>query len=428
VALNAGDLLFVDEPYQLLLSPHAARGDARSGVGPDRLRMSFGPQFGRKGHSGDAILEAKWQQACAHDPGLVDGLLFRLEKVEWTEDGTVVLLCLGLTSIKEYIGSNRLPLPMRQIRRRDGERNEKNQDAHMSNPIGCEALLVTSDEKVALMWCTAETSKLYPDRFGSRSGGRFSGASCSPEPERAGVDGAAEATAETRQRIAAELFEAALRGVQERTSVPRKQLTVPRLIGCMSDSRHYKPELLFLIRTSLDAAAVRAHYAAQVGEGGDPDTLDFWPVASVSECPLLVSCTVRAAGDCMAALAPSGPVWGELSGDTASAPAVAPAVAPTTTPAPPQQLTAKAAGDGARATQSELGRRWVVVGGGEKGIIVRQACDLKSPELLRLAHGARVEEVERSGDRLRYNKLHGDGPDSGWVSVVAGGKELLMRE
>lgn len=73
---------------------------------------------------------------------------------------------------------------------------------------------------------------------------------------------------------------------------------------------------------------------------------------------------------------------------------------------------------------------WIVVGGrGGAGITARRGQSLKSPELpARLAHGARVEQVELDGDRLRYRKLSGDGPDFGWVSLSYKGGRLLKRD
>jgi len=74
-------------------------------------------------------------------------------------------------------------------------------------------------------------------------------------------------------------------------------------------------------------------------------------------------------------------------------------------------------------------KTWEVVGGADKGgIIVRQSADLKSDQLPdRLSTGAIVDEIELLGDRLRFRRRTGSGPDSGWVSVKLKDKELLVR-
>jgi len=71
---------------------------------------------------------------------------------------------------------------------------------------------------------------------------------------------------------------------------------------------------------------------------------------------------------------------------------------------------------------------WRVVGGADKGgIVVRDGEDLVSALLDRLATGALVEELETRGDRLRFHKLEGEGPNTGWVSIRLKGKELLQK-
>lgn len=66
--------------------------------------------------------------------------------------------------------------------------------------------------------------------------------------------------------------------------------------------------------------------------------------------------------------------------------------------------------------------RWIVVGGKDKGgLIVRKGKELDSPFFkFRLATGARIQvESKIDSKRLHYRKLTGDGPDFGWISIVA---------
>eukprot|EP00931_Biecheleriopsis_adriatica_P004620 TRINITY_DN106261_c0_g1_i1.p1 TRINITY_DN106261_c0_g1~~TRINITY_DN106261_c0_g1_i1.p1 ORF type:complete len:591 (+),score=117.41 TRINITY_DN106261_c0_g1_i1:29-1774(+) len=76
-----------------------------------------------------------------------------------------------------------------------------------------------------------------------------------------------------------------------------------------------------------------------------------------------------------------------------------------------------------------LVRHWKVVGGvGKGGIIVREGADLQSEQLEeRLSTGAFVEAKERIGERLRYVRLTGSGPETGWVSIRLAHKELLIQ-
>jgi len=74
--------------------------------------------------------------------------------------------------------------------------------------------------------------------------------------------------------------------------------------------------------------------------------------------------------------------------------------------------------------------KWIVVGGIDKGgIVVRAGVGLDSTMYpVRLSDGARIEELEREGNRLHYQRIRGDGPDFGWVNVTLNGKVLVEPE
>jgi len=76
---------------------------------------------------------------------------------------------------------------------------------------------------------------------------------------------------------------------------------------------------------------------------------------------------------------------------------------------------------------SNSGKVWRVVGGADKGgIVVRKDVEVKSAEFPnRLAHHALVEQMELVGDRLKYQKLDGSGPEIGWVSIQFKGKPIV---
>lgn len=76
-------------------------------------------------------------------------------------------------------------------------------------------------------------------------------------------------------------------------------------------------------------------------------------------------------------------------------------------------------------------RRWKVVGGRSSGgIVVREGPDLGAKSISeRLATGAVIEEETALAvgtcDRLRYRKLLGQGPETGWISFEANGNRLI---
>lgn len=71
--------------------------------------------------------------------------------------------------------------------------------------------------------------------------------------------------------------------------------------------------------------------------------------------------------------------------------------------------------------------RWEVVGGSDKGgVLVRDGQSTSSTQLEdRLATGSIIDELEKIGERVRYQLITGQGPPTGWVSISLKGKELL---
>jgi len=73
--------------------------------------------------------------------------------------------------------------------------------------------------------------------------------------------------------------------------------------------------------------------------------------------------------------------------------------------------------------------RWKVVGGADNGgLIVRVGRALGSePESERLAKDAVVEELKLMGERLKYRRMSGIGPDEGWVTILQKDGTALLR-
>ena len=114
-------------------------------------------------------------------------------------------------------------------------------------------------------------------------GGLYNGPSGHPEPSRAVVEGDDKETraVEAAARVRNELYASVLMETHEEVGVPLEKLKAPTLLGVMADPTG-KPDLLFLVRTELDAAAVRECYAAGAEEGWESDRLATWPVADLA--------------------------------------------------------------------------------------------------------------------------------------------------
>jgi len=260
------------------------------------LRVDFGRQYNRKPHRNDEkSLGQAWLAATEKNPRIFDGSKFRLHRIVLDADGRVMLE-LGLTGYREYLGTNRLPTDALRQLEADGQAEHANPRAHLSDALGCETILLTADDQVVLLRRSSSVAT---------HGGLHNGPSGHPEPGRAGVtsgaQGAVAATAVLR-----ELYDSVLQETHEETAVPRQKLSEPQLIGCMADSVG-KPDLLFLTSTTLDADGVRACYSQGPEEGWESDRLVFWPASALSECTLALTPVTRAAIKCFERIRSPGP-------------------------------------------------------------------------------------------------------------------------
>jgi len=112
---------------------------------------------------------------------------------------------------------------------------------------------------------------------------------------------------------------------------------------------------------------------------------------------------------------------------------------------PPSPSTAEAAGASAPApaaqaevalpqeaplasSPNEGAQMWEVVGGASRGgVIVRLGREISSKSTGRLSCGALVRQLDLLDGRLHYERVTGEGPSSGWVSVSVSDKALLAR-
>ena len=296
------------EPYASLLTLQGAGPGLRSGVPKARVRVVFSPAHDRRPHRSDANIEAVWSRrlAAAEASGgrLFDMSKFRLARIGWSDRRCDQLrIDLGLTSYKEYVATNQLPDAERKLLESSGSAAYGDAGAHLSNALGCETLLLTSDDQVVFLRRSAKVSS---------GEGLYNGPSGHAEPSHAGIkahgaplDGSGAPVeghdASVEDRVLAELFGAMRLEVHEETNVPLSALGEPLLIGAMCDESR-KPDLLFLTRTSLDGKGVRAAYARGATEGWESDKLALFPVQRLDSCAetLPLTAVTRAAVACFA--------------------------------------------------------------------------------------------------------------------------------
>ena len=327
-----------------------------SGLGETEVEVDFGEQHDRVPHVSDDGIDEAWRRQLLSAPRTWDAPKFRLASVLVTStaggttagpelerldrrDGRAapaVLLRVGSTSYKEHVGTctSSRDAAARRALREDGLATFGSASAHLSDALGVEAALETSDGGLVLLRRAAGVVG---------SVGKFNGPSGHPEPELVKtVFRSRRAAPEDKRRRAArrelpsggrdssrtssrtrddlvreELFASVLREIAEETGVPSASLSPPRLVGAMRDG-FGKPDLLFRVATAFTsrqvvAAARRARDAGEsdavvVVSATPPEGADarvdarfherltrlFW-----ARCPDAMAATTRATAECL---------------------------------------------------------------------------------------------------------------------------------
>ena len=323
-----------------------------SGLGETEVEVDFGEQHDRVPHVSDDGIDEAWRRQLLSAPRTWDAPKFRLASVLVTStaggttaggaerldrrDGRAapaVLLRVGSTSYREHVGTctSSRDAAARRALREDGLATFGSASAHLSDALGVEAALETSDGGLVLLRRAAGVVG---------SVGKFNGPSGHPEPELVKTVSRRTAPEDKRRRAARrelpsgsdssrtssrtcddlvreELFASVLREIAEETGVPSASLSPPRLVGAMRDG-FGKPDLLFRVATAFTsrqvvAAARRARDAwesdavvvvsATPPEGADARvdarfherlTRLFW-----ARCPDAMAATTRAMAECL---------------------------------------------------------------------------------------------------------------------------------
>ena len=239
-------------------------------------------------------IEELWQAKLASNARIFNGTKFRLAGWEFRQRpscGEVgvdaqLLLQLGLTDYREYIGTNLRPTQeLIDLKEAGQAQHSGDPNACLSNALGVETMLITADGAMVLLQRSGAVATHT---------GLYNGPSGHPEPSH--VPGGVDLTEPLRapgrassldSLVLHELFESVRQETHEETNVPLDALDQPLLIGAMAESITSKPDLLFLSHTSLTAKEVVEYFK----QGG----VDAWE----SERVMLLDATSHDAVRCV---------------------------------------------------------------------------------------------------------------------------------
>lgn len=121
---------------------------ASGGIPESDVRVELSPLYDRNSLPADqARIDRVWAARCQQNPWLFNGAKFRLHSIKL--DGTLLTFHLGLTSYKDFVGTNLAKTAMQL--REQGDQDFGNSQAYLAEPLGVGAVLQTADDNFVFL-------------------------------------------------------------------------------------------------------------------------------------------------------------------------------------------------------------------------------------------------------------------------------------
>ncbi|XP_063172840.1 uridine diphosphate glucose pyrophosphatase NUDT22 [Candoia aspera] len=244
---------------------------APGGIPESQVRAELSPHYDRNSLPRDqAQIDSAWAARCQQNPWLFNGAKFRLHSIK--ADGTILTFRLGLTSYKDFVGTN-LTESARQLQEQ-GRKDFGDSQAYLAEPLGVGAMLHAADDTFIFLrrsLCVGEA----PGKIDVPGG--------HPEPQAVLGDGTLEGSSIRHQDlpgdlVVRELFSSVLREIQDEVNLEPATLSRPLLLGiARNETSAGRCSAEFYVRCSLTSEQVRQRYAL-----GGPEALESVGIIFVS--------------------------------------------------------------------------------------------------------------------------------------------------
>ncbi|XP_038620493.1 uridine diphosphate glucose pyrophosphatase NUDT22 [Tachyglossus aculeatus] len=228
----------------------------RGGLPEARVRAELCPAFDRRPlPGGDAPITLAWVARQRAQPWLFDGPKFRFHSSSWVPNGPggpLLTLRLGLTSYRDYLGTNWAPTAADL--RRQGAARWADPQAYLADPLGVGALLGTADAHLVLLrrsLTVAEAPGLLDVPGGH------------PEPQAVSPGDHPQHQELPGELVVRELFSSILQEIRDEVNLPLATLSHPLLLGiARNETSAGRASAEFYVRCSLTSEQVRQLYQA----------------------------------------------------------------------------------------------------------------------------------------------------------------------
>ncbi|XP_041035846.1 uridine diphosphate glucose pyrophosphatase NUDT22 [Carcharodon carcharias] len=207
-----------------------------------------------------------WQQRKQEKPWLFNGAKFRVHSA--TLEGERLLLRLGLTCYRDYLGTNWAPEA--QLLQEQGATDYSDSQAYLAEPLGVGAMVHTADDCFVFL----RRSELVAEAAGQVDipGGH-------PEPK-AAAKGVPEESIQPRhlsgELVVQEIFSSILGEIRDEVNIPLESLSRPLLLGIARNNRSAgRPSAEFYVRCKLTSEEVRERYRMGGPEAHESTSIIF---------------------------------------------------------------------------------------------------------------------------------------------------------
>eukprot|EP01135_Chromosphaera_perkinsii_P010319 Nk52_evm1s2109 gene=Nk52_evmTU1s2109 len=229
----------------------------------EQVMVRFGEEFGRKeSNLADATISSVWEDRVKKNSRLFDMSKFRLDSAVVISGSTGEDCCLqlnvGVTSYKEFQGTNKAPREVAEQLARDGKREYQNSNAFFSDTLGISSIVACSDGNIVLQKRSIHVGE-YPEYFDVPGGH----AEPSEVAENCTLPGTRtyENLNGLESKIKHEIFSSSTKEICDEINIPLETLSQPKLLGIIRNKETWgKPNALFLHNCSLTFERVREYY------------------------------------------------------------------------------------------------------------------------------------------------------------------------
>lgn len=239
------------------------------GLPEEQVRAELSPAHDRRPlPGGDEAIAASWESRLQAQPWLFDAPKFRLHSVILAPTGSQgpqLLLRLGLTSYRDFLGTNWTSSAARL--QQQGATDWGDKQAYLADPLGVGAALATADNFLVFLRRSGQVAEA-PGLVDVPGGHPEPQALCPGDhPLHKDLPG---------ELVVHELFSSVLQEICDEVNLPLPTLSQPRLLGiARNETSAGRASAEFYVQCSLTSEQVRKHYMSGGPEAHESSGIIF---------------------------------------------------------------------------------------------------------------------------------------------------------